>query len=397
MRVPRDCGQLIRRSDVSCVCFASLMTPDGRCAATEAFGASEPSDVAVPPVGGTPGRYVNHCEQPLDSRPEPPVLRVRVLQIYEFTVKTPPSWWVIMMVPLHIRHATELRDVGFTVVHAKIDLSLVQSARIEAQSALEELLVQIDASLGPPPETKYSDAAFSFREIVHRAKRRYDFPNDRLCFSKVCEQAIDIAITVITALHDLPLQPEDCDLRTSWARRALPCTPRCIMKGTVVSLPGATAQNFHADGSPMHFALAAKAPRFRLFQVFFPLVDIEKDGIGTQFWPCSHLSQREREFWWWKGNNDMLKADRKAMASMSAPAMPAGSIIIFDYRLVHRGLPNTGACARPIGHALVSTGLARDRQNYGRFPSVWDAEAAGRGTLHRSSDFAAPSGSRAFL
>lgn len=181
------------------------------------------------------------------------------------------------------------------------------------------------------------------------------------------------------------------------ATRALPRQPRAIMSGIVTSLPGASVQNFHADASPMHFALAARVPRYRLFQVFFPLVDIPKDSIGTQFWAGSHLSRREREFWRWQGVSSLLEADASAKASMSSPACPVGSIIIFDYRIIHRGLGNHGLIARPIGHALLSTGLASDRQSYGRFPSVWDTAAIRRGGTPPSSDFAAPAGSRAFL
>lgn len=295
-------------------------------------------------------------------------------------------------------YAAELRDVGFTVVPTELSSMLVSSARSEACDVLDGLLMQIDASSpSPRMESKKSAEAFSFREIVHRAPGRYDFHNSRAHFSRVCDQAVGCAKEIVNALHDLPLHPDDRDARTSWARRVLPRRPRVITRGTVTSLPGAVAQNFHADGSPMHFALAAKLPRFRLFQVFFPLVDIEQDSIGTQFWPGSHLSRREREYWRWQGVSGLLESDHEAMGSMLAPACPAGSIIIFDYRIIHRGLPNTDHATRPVGHALLSTGFASDRQNYGRFPSVWDAAAVRRGRTPRSSDFAAPAGSRAFF
>ena len=295
-------------------------------------------------------------------------------------------------------HAVELRDVGFTVVAAEISPMLLSAARIEACSALDSMLAQIDAVPDPKANSPRSAGAFSFREIVHRAPQRYDFRiSQDGRFSKVCDEATTCAKRIVYALHDLPLHPHDHDVRTSWVRRALPRQPRAIMSGIVTSLPGASVQNFHADASPMHFALAAHVPRYRLFQVFFPLVDIPKDSIGTQFWAGSHLSRREREFWRWQGVSSLLEADASAKASMSSPACPVGSIIIFDYRIIHRGLGNHGLIARPIGHALLSTGLASDRQSYGRFPSVWDTAAIRRGGTPPSSDFAAPAGSRAFL
>ena len=267
-------------------------------------------------------------------------------------------------------HAAELRDVGFTVVAAEISPMLLSAARIEACSALDSMLAQIDAVPDPKAYSPRSAGAFSFREIVHRAPQRYDFRiSDDGCFSKVCDEATTCATSILIALHDLPLHPHDHDLRTSWVRRVLPFQPRAIMSGIVTSLPGASVQNFHADGSPMHFALAARVPRHRLVQVFFPLVDIPKDSIGTQFWAGSHLSRREREFWRWKGVSSLLEADASAMASMSSPACPAGSIIIFDYTASSieglvtmdnlRGLSGTRCCPRDWRATGRATGASR--------------------------------------
>ena len=53
-------------------------------------------------------------------------------------------------------HAVELRDVGFTVVAAEISPMLLSAARIEACSALDSMLAQIDAVPDPKadsPET----------------------------------------------------------------------------------------------------------------------------------------------------------------------------------------------------------------------------------------------------
>jgi len=52
------------------------------------------------------------------------------------------------------------------------------------------------------------------------------------------------------------------------------------------------------------------------------------------------------------------------MSAMVAPACPAGGVIIFDYRTLHRGLPNAGTRDRPISYGVCSTGWARDTVNY---------------------------------
>ena len=56
--------------------------------------------------------------------------------------------------------------------------------------------------------------------------------------------------------------------------------------------------------------------------------------------------------------------DELAMNAMEAPGCPAGGIIIFDYRTLHRGLPNSGARVRPVAYGVCSTGWAKDRVNY---------------------------------
>ena len=51
------------------------------------------------------------------------------------------------------------------------------------------------------------------------------------------------------------------------------------------------------------------------------------------------------------------------MSSMRAPSCEAGGIVLFDYRLLHRGL-RAAARQRPIAYAVLSTGKAWDRANF---------------------------------
>ena len=63
-----------------------------------------------------------------------------------------------------------------------------------------------------------------------------------------------------------------------------------------------------------------------------------------------------------------IEHDEAMLAAMEAPACPAGGIIIFDYRCLHRGLANAKPHTRPIAYCVLSTGLARDRANFQRLP-----------------------------
>ena len=54
------------------------------------------------------------------------------------------------------------------------------------------------------------------------------------------------------------------------------------------------------------------------------------------------------------------------MALMEAPACPAGGLLVFDFRVLHRGLPNDASRNRDrlLAHAIVSTGQAWDVLNH---------------------------------
>ena len=53
--------------------------------------------------------------------------------------------------------------------------------------------------------------------------------------------------------------------------------------------------------------------------------------------------------------------DVAAMSEMVVPRCAAGGLILWDFRLLHRGMPNTTGRERPMAHAILSTGLASDQ------------------------------------
>ena len=118
--------------------------------------------------------------------------------------------------------------------------------------------------------------------------------------------------------------------------------PRVEYAGAVVSEPGATAQKLHADGPPSSVGL---------YTVFVPLVDVPQDGDGTAFWPGSHASP------------SCLRAAAAFNAArfeelppdfeLVAPGVARGSLLAFDYRVLHAGNP----CARhrPVAYFVVNT------------------------------------------
>ena len=163
-----------------------------------------------------------------------------------------------------------------------------------------------------------------FYEIASRNPGRFDL---RLDDAKPAVWAT-LEAAVLDASYKLP--------------RAGTRPPRVEYAGAVVSEPGATAQKLHADGPPSSVGL---------YTVFVPLVDVPQDGDGTAFWPGSHASP------------SCLRAAAAFNAAkfeelppdfeLVAPGVARGSLLAFDYRVLHAGNP----CARhrPVAYFVVNT------------------------------------------
>ena len=126
--------------------------------------------------------------------------------------------------------------------------------------------------------------------------------------------------------------------------------------GCVVSLPGAPAQHFHADGRARGIANA-----------FVPLVDVPSDMGPTRFRRGSHA---------W--DHDDPYPDRRARrladaAEEAAPPLARGSVLLYDYRVMHAGGANASAAPRPLAYVMRSRAGLEDTWN---FPEnyIWDDE-----------------------
>jgi hypothetical protein len=124
-----------------------------------------------------------------------------------------------------------------------------------------------------------------------------------------------------------------------------------IHKGVFLSNPGAEAQVYHQDGP--HLSKQHQRPCHAV-NVFVPLIDLTLRNGPTEFVSGSHI----------------LGYDTFDRSKVVTPEVPAGTPIIFDYRLGHRGLANTSNVCRPIvycTYAAVADGKAfKDSVNFSR-------------------------------
>jgi hypothetical protein len=102
-----------------------------------------------------------------------------------------------------------------------------------------------------------------------------------------------------------------------------------IHKGIFLSMPGSSKQVYHQDGP--HLTTQYQKPCHAI-NVFVPLVDLKLDNGPTEFCLSSHI----------------LGYDELDEGFATIPTVSAGTPIIFDYRLGHRGLANSSATCRPI-------------------------------------------------
>ena len=252
-----------------------------------------------------------------------------VPQILFATSANAPSVWLSAAV-------ASIKNAGFVVLPCTVPSDCVVAARRAVSHRLKELLWAAECAGLYPTEQQYI-----FQYITHRRRLRWDFQMPVDCH--VWAGLVNIAVSAA-----MPLFEELCECEEA---------PRVVMSGVVVSRRGASFQSFHTDGGP------------GLFTLFVPLVDIEPEADGTQFWPGSHLDEEAPL------RSRYLHEDTAAMAEMVSPECAAGSLLCFDYRVLHRGLPNDSR-ERAVAYVVVATERDAVDDNFPSALSVFDATPA---------------------
>ena len=157
----------------------------------------------------------------------------------------------------------------------------------------------------------------------------------------------------------------------AWAgavRRLLGAAARCIRAGFVIAEPGAALQGMHRDGKQLFAEAELTAGGCALpchcVTVFVPLVPLRggEGGNGpTQYFPGSHHLPDS--------------ADPRVTLSAGGGVefeCDAGSCILFDYRIHHRGLQNSSASRRPLLYFTFGRPWFQDATNYSSTASIFD-------------------------
>jgi ectoine hydroxylase-related dioxygenase (phytanoyl-CoA dioxygenase family) len=146
----------------------------------------------------------------------------------------------------------------------------------------------------------------------------------------------------------------------------------CSYFASDTPMPGSEYQPIHRDGKELFPGVPVTMPPY-MFELNVPLVDFREDNGPVEVWPRTHLLA---DFPLLKQQRDELRAgngEMKVTTSNGRPVsilasehrhsdvqdfasslpgqkalMPAGSFLVRDPRMWHRGTPNRSSAARPM-------------------------------------------------
>lgn len=181
-----------------------------------------------------------------------------------------------------------------------------------------------------------------FREIVMRSPGRYEL-------SLLHEN--DERIPMIEEIKQR-LAPIACSIFQvdQWE----PAIKICNLS-LVISTPGSPAQSWHADGG--HIDLHQHL-QCHCMNVFIPLSDITYEMGPTEIRPRTHFYTRNL------APMMLVAKARKELRNPVTPILQTGDILVFDYRVLHRGLANTSNRDRIMLVITLSKSWFNDTLNF---------------------------------
>mmetsp|Transcript_11148 Transcript_11148/g.29014 ORF Transcript_11148/g.29014 Transcript_11148/m.29014 type:complete len:336 (+) Transcript_11148:23-1030(+) len=235
--------------------------------------------------------------------------------------------------PETVARATEaFREHGVVFLRDLLPLPLVEEFAALAGDNLNACRQQLKKQHGI---TEMDAAPFAFTEICHRSKGRFDM--------QLRPGIAPVPVTDALVQENAPWLPI--------VRALLGSSAKHMFTGAVVSAPGSEAQNAHMDGGHL-FGLtdpdSLMCPAHCL-NVFVPLVPVSMENGPTEFWP---------------GTQQLNGARPTTDGPSIAPELGIGTIAMFDYRVLHRGLPNQSSSNRPVMYVTYARPWFSDVENF---------------------------------
>ena len=228
------------------------------------------------------------------------------------------------------------------------------------------------------PTIQVGEDSFLFREIASRSKHRFDLliGNDtdlyRLVWNQVLGDDSDIPQLLQTLFSGS--NTENQTKTVEWE----------MDLSVVYSKPGANHQGWHADGGHVEGGSDTSwdessshkttvAPPYAIC-LFVPLIDLDHIVGFTQFWPGTH---KYKELVGFGPFAEVVQATWDG-------TVRAGAAVVYDYRLLHRGMPNHSNQQRQINNfhpyravlqLLCRKSWYKEKNNYGN-ASIYEPSTA---------------------
>jgi Phytanoyl-CoA dioxygenase (PhyH) len=222
-------------------------------------------------------------------------------------------------------------------------------------------------------------AKHGFREIVMRSPGRYeiairrrqgggrddDDDDDKTRAATTTDEIYSVVQQYLPFVPDLLRPAASSTAAAAEADEPLFWTwDDVILQGLsiIISTTGAVEQAWHADGG--HVSVSDHL-NCHCLNIFIPLQDLSTTLGPTELRPHSHYYTRGHQQ---LGRQLLLAKARKTLRPVVAPLLRKSDCLIFDYRLLHRGLAHTctNISQRLLLNLTISLPWFRDVVNFPR-------------------------------
>lgn len=308
-----------------------------RAAAAVTAGAA--AAVALSVICGRRGNFGAEPEQelqpePAHAPPAPPAVPAHpnlleaVAPLPDWPPTMPPPGVEIVPVACRGEHADvtsaarTFNELGLCIADSLLPPEFAAECCVHAQEAFDDLTREMAArGIALGDKTKGG-----FREIVKRTSGRYEmlYRMDEGIF----ENAPGGNGRLARALAETWLKPFlDATMGEDW---------RLMRQALLVSFPGSTEQQWHVDGD--HLSRERHLPCHAM-NVFIALDEITQEMGPTELRPASQFLTRDLK------RQLLLAKIKKRLHKTVQPGFNPGDACLFDYRTLHRGMPNVSGGA----------------------------------------------------
>lgn len=141
------------------------------------------------------------------------------------------------------------------------------------------------------------------------------------------------------------------------------CQPQLIYAGWIFSFPGSVNQPWHQDGMPL-FPMGTESLPTYAINVFIPLEDATAESGPTEFVVHSHR-MRDEDAMNVVQRSQGDSQERDGGNDIASPLLKLGDVLIYDYRICHRGTANLGNKVRSVLYLMYARPWFREHLNFG--------------------------------